>query len=203
MQKHLRNLIIGIGCFVVFIFIVQLILVKMKGQPAFSYSQYQEKQESFNSCYGSKLKETQDRLHAFIEHSQSTENIKDLKTTIFDELPKTKCEVSFVTSNDEQLRNMAQEVLKTAQTYYGMKDIRILDTVYAVEESFAAYLQTPRPYLFFALTKDETHMVAITVIPQEKGYKIETLWEKEKAKDNAFVQKEVGKLLYLFDIKAF
>lgn len=203
MLNKLRNIILGVCAFLIFILVAQLIFVKSMKQPDFTYANYQKGQEAFNECEKANLQQTQETLKDFVKHASSTESIDDLEKTIYDVLPKTSCDVSFVTSSDDQIRNMAEQVLEKALDQYQRDDIKLLDTVYSVDEKFAAFMQTPVKYLFFALPADESAMIAYIVTPNETGYDIEAQWDVDKAEDLEFVQTEIGKLLYLFNIKVF
>lgn len=204
MLAKYRNIILGVGSFIIFVFVVQMVFVKTLKVPAFTYANYQEKQRAFNTCYGDGLKGKQKELETFIKKVQTTENAKDIKQNSLELLQKTSCNVAFVSHNDEQIRTMAKKVVAYARSFFGDTNVKLLNTVYAQDEQFSAILQSPRSYLFYGLHEDEKTMVAFLATPKEDGsIHIQALWDTVKGRDEVFTQNEVSKLLLIYNQKIF
>lgn len=204
MLAKYRNIIIGVGGFIVFLFLVQMIFVKSLKVPDFTYETYESRQIAFNTCYGEGLEQKQNEIEAYLTKHKQTKDAKDIQQNSLELLQQTSCNVSFVSNNDGQIRDMAEEVLAYVQTFYNEKDVKMLNTVYTTDEQFSAILQQPRSYLFFGLTSDEKTMVGFLATPQKDGtISIEPQWDKENGSNDAYTQNEVSKLLFIYNQKIF
>lgn len=197
----MRNIILGIGSFIIFILLVQLIFVKTQKQSAFDYQQFVDSQVTFEAC-ATDFDTIQNQINDYIETVRQTP-ADEMKQIIYDIIPDTQCNVDYVKSNDDQIREMAQKVLEKGQEIYQSKDVKLLDAVYANDQRMAAYLQNPQSYLFFALPANQEKMMAVVVTPTKQGYDIQEVWELEKASDKDYVQDHVNRLLFLFSEKVF
>lgn len=204
MLEKYRNIILGVVSFFIFVLLVQLVFVKSIKVQDFTYANYEKKQAAFNSCYGNTLKDKQKELTAFIKQVHTTKNAKDIKTNSLELLHKTTCAVSFVSSNDTQIREMASKVLPYAQEQIQQKDLKLLNTVYTDDELFSAILQRPRSYLFYGMSADQKAMYAFLATPQKDGsLHIQALWDQAHGFNQAYTQNEISKLLYIYNEKIF
>lgn len=204
MLNRNRNIIFGVGFFVIFIFVVQLVFVKSIEIPDFTYPEYETRQQAFNTCYVGELEARQTTLRQYLETYQSAETSDDVGYSVLDLLAKNSCSVSFVSSNDGQVRVMAEQVLHEAYTYYQREDIKLLNAVYTSDEQFAAIMQTPRSYLFYALTPDESQITAFQVTPnKDNTYDITAMWDVEQSFDATYTGMQAEKLLLIYNEKVF
>lgn len=204
MLQKTRNSIIGIVSFLLVVLVLQTIFVKSMKIPYFTYQNYKEQQLIFNSCYGRTLQDKKQELQGFINKVNATLDSKDIKQNSLEFLNKTNCRVSFVSQNDEQIRSMAKEVVMYINQFYENREIKLLNTVYTIDEQFSAILQQPRSYVFYALSEDETEMFGFIVTPKEDNTNlIKELWDKNQSKDRGVVQNMVAKILLLFNQKIF
>ncbi len=202
MRNQLTNIIVGIGCFVVVLVLGVVIYLKINPAPAFDYEIFQQELTQFKE-ENDDFNEVQQEVIAYIQYVENHENPASINESIYDILPEVNVSTAFVSSNDDQLRDMADLVIDQAQEFYGVENIKILDVVYSTEERLAIYTQSPRSYLFYAMSEDKENMVGIIVTPTENGYELETLWSLEQASDVKFVEQESNRLLFLFSNKVF
>ena len=204
MKDQIRNLIIGISSFVIFLFLVPTIFVKALKEPDFTFERFYNGQKAFNESISEEdLSSIRKNIEDFIDKVKSSNSADDIKMTVFEVLPSTKSDTSYVKSSDKQIKKIAEKVIEEAYNYYGTKDVKLLNTVYAVDEKLAAYMEIPQSYLFFALTEDQENMVAYVASYNNEVLEIKPLWDRDKANDSDYVKKGTEKLLYVFSIKLF
>ncbi len=201
-QKRLRNTVLVIGTLIIGFFAIQAILSYTKTVPPFEYVNYQTQLEVYKDS-DKNFEENSKKVKEYVDEIEVTTTINEENTSIYDILPEKTSETSFVSSNDDQVRDMAKAAVEVAQDFYGIDDVKFVTSVYAVEERLAVYTETPRSYLFFALTPDESKMVGIVVTPTPSGYDIETLWTVEQASDTSYVETETNRLLFIFSNQVF
>lgn len=202
MDKRIRDIIIGVACFFIFLIIVQFIFANTLPQASFEYSAYQAEQYEFNETFEN-LEIHKKNLEDFTQHVYGLKNIYELEETLLSILPDIEMAEHFFTSSDEQIRIMAQQVYDDALAYFGLEEVKLLDTVYATDVRYSAILNSPQNYLFFALTPDKEKIVSYIVTPTEIGYDMETMWELENASDVAYTQMVSGNLLHIFNQQVF
>ena len=201
-QNRLRNTIIVIGTLLILIVAFMVISIKQRQAPEFVYQNYVTNLENYIQS-DTNFDQNSQAVIKYIDEIHNHQNLNDENTSIYDILPKATSHTSFVTSNDDQIRDMASVALEYAIDFYGSEDIKFIDAVYAVEERLAIYTKNPRSYLFFALTSDESKMVAIDVMPFENDYKIKSNWTLEQAGDKKFVENKTNQLLFIYTNKVF
>ncbi len=202
MQKQIRNLVIGIASFIIFIIAAQIVMMQATRNIAFDYdvfktqlNLYIESDESYYSV--------QSELLEYIEMVESHENPETINNSIYDILPEVSVNISYVSLNDEELRAAAEEVLEFGRSYFESEDVKLLSTVYAMEERVSLFLGEPRSYLYFALTADEEQMVAVKLVPTENELSITPLWDKSRASDDEFVIQETNRNLFIYTNQVF
>lgn len=181
------------------IIFVVIIFINKKNAPSnsFDYDKFTQGQEVFNACYEN-VDAKREEVEEFKNEIEATSSIQDMTREIADVLPKTNCKTSFVTSDMDQIRTMAELVLSDVQDFYGTQDVKIIDSVYSTSEQYAAVYQSPRSYLFFGMTSDESSIIGIIVTPTKDGYDLERLWSREESDSLDYTQKRVQNLLYLY-----
>lgn len=197
MQKQLTNLIIGVSSFVIIVFGIQMVLAFNKQVPAFDYASFEANLTVLQSEDPNYLN-VQESLNEYVAMVLNHPDNKTINDSIYDVLPNNNSDLSFVSANDEQISEMAEVAIKAGYDYFGSEDVKMLNKVYALEERSAAYLGTPRSYLYFAITADEEEMVAISVDMTKEGYQANYLWERENASDETFVQSEINRMLFIY-----
>ncbi len=202
MQKQVRNLIIGIGGFIIFIALAQFVMMQGAKSIAFDYQIFEKYLPTYID-QDQEYTKTKQSVEEYIDFVLTHESPDSINESIYDILPETGLNISYVSYNDDQLREIAYEVLQAGAEYFNNTDVKMLDTVYAVEERVAVYLGSPRSYLYFVLTPDGESMVAMSVTATKDGVEIVPLWDIEKAADDDFVVQETNRYLYIYTNQIF
>lgn len=204
MKDQIRNVIIGVSSFIIFLFLVPTVFVKALKEPDFTFERFYNGQKAFNqSITEEELNSTKSDIEGFISKVQNAKTADDIKMTVFEVLPSKKLDTAYVKSSDKQIKSIAEKVIEEAYSYYGTKNVKLLNTVYATDEKLAAYMEMPQSYLFFALTEDQANMVAYVASYNDEKLEIKPLWDKDKASNSEYVKESTEKLLYVFSIKLF
>ena len=204
MKDQIRNTIIGVSSFIIFLFLVPTVFVKALKEPDFTFERFYSGQKAFNqSITEEELNSTKSDIEKFISKVQNAKTADEIKMTVFEVLPSKKLDTAFTKSSDNQIKLIAEKVIEEAFNYYGTEDVKLLNTVYATDEKLAAYMEMPQSYLFFALTEDQASMVAYVASYNNEKLEIKPLWDKDKASNSEYVKESTEKLLYIFSIKLF
>lgn len=110
------------------------------------------------------------------------------------DLPET-CNTDFVVSSDEQISGYASDVYQYLEQKYPDLQFGLLDTVYTAPAKYYAYLEVPQDYLFFAMSSDESKMMAYVYKPQNDAYQITELWSIEQSSNLEVVQANTNNML--------
>ncbi len=202
MQKQIRNLVIGIAGFIIFIALAQVVLVQATRAMEFDYEVFEQYLPTFQE-QSNEYEAVKAEVENYIEFVLAHDEPESINQSIYEILPETDLNISYVSCNDEQLREAAYQVLELASDYFDSDTVKLLDTVYATEERVAVYLGQPRSYLYFALTEDSENMVAMTVMPTKDGFEIMTLWDFENSGDDVFVVHETNRYLFIYTNQVF
>ena len=204
MKDQIRNVIIGVSSFIIFIFLVPTVFVKALKEPDFTFERFYSGQKAFNqSITEEERNSTKTDIEAFISKVQNAKTADEIKMTVFEVLPSKKLDTAHVKSSDKQIKSIAEKVIEEAFNYYETENVKLLNTVYATDEKLAAYMEMPQSYLFFALTEDQENMVAYVASYNNEKLEIKPLWDKDKASNSEYVKESTEKLLYIFSIKLF
>lgn len=204
MKDQIRNVIIGVSSFIIFIFLVPTVFVKALKEPDFSFERFYSGQKAFNqSITEEELNSTKSDIEKFISKVQNAKTADEIKMTVFEVLPSKKLDTVYVKNSDKQIKAIAEKVIEEAFNYYETENVKLLNTVYATDEKLAAYMEMPQSYLFFALTEDQENMVAYVASYNNEKLEIKPLWDKDKASNSEYVKESTEKLLYIFSIKLF
>ncbi len=202
MQKQLRNIIFGAVGFVVFLFLAQYVVLSARDSIRFDYTVYQEYQTKYEQqdVY---FEDNQQKITDYVRMLYSHTAPETINESIHNILPEPVIDTGFVSSNDDQVREMASLVLAEAQEIFGTENAKMVNAVYAIDEVVAVYLQQPQSYLFYALTSDQSQIIGFVVTPSEDGYNIEELWSLDQAADVDFTTREANRALFIFTNKIF
>ncbi len=107
---------------------------------------------------------------------------------------ESNCNSDFVISSDEQIQGYAQDVYTYVNGQYPEENFRLLDTVYTAPVKYYAYLNSPQDYLMFAMSSDESKMMAYVYRPGVDP-EITKLWSIEDACDLELVQSYTNNIL--------
>lgn len=183
----------------VVIFIIGFVIVYSSlPKPQFDQNAFVKHQQSFEQCLNNEVLLTtakdfeQNYLHL------SLQDISAQYKALRKQVP-TNCGTLYLESSYEQLQEMALSVLERAQHFYNNEDVKAVNAVYTPSSVYSALLGEPQPYLFFFSDKDQDRIVAINVLPSEKGLNITTLWDYEQSQDLPFTQGEIQKLLLVYN----
>ena len=202
MQKHLRNMILGVGAFIIFIVATMLVLVTASRNIEFDFSVYQEQLEIYKN-QDLNFEENKKAVKDYINFILQNETPEEINKSIYEVLPEVSTNISFVGSSDEQLREYALEVFSFGQEYFSGENVKMIGSVYAVEERVALFLEEPRSYLYFVVTENQESMVAVKVTPNANEINIEPIWDRGKASDSDFVVEETNRYRFIFTNQIF
>ncbi len=202
MRKQIRDLVLGIGLTVVFIAAVMIVLTNATRNIPFEYEVFQEYLPTYRE-QDDFYEERKVELEEYVELVMSSENPELINESIYDILPEVELNISYVSCNDDQIREASKEVIELGKSYFDREDVILLDAVYAIEERLAIYLERPRSYLYFLMTEDEENMVGVTMSPTKDGYDIEVLWDKDLSSDDTYVIQETNRYRFLYTNQIF
>lgn len=80
---------------------------------------------------------------------------------------ETTCTTNFVNVSEEQLRAIVEDTIVYAQDYFKTEDIKIINGLYAVPETFSASIGQPTSYLMFATNNNQ--IIGLIMKPQIAG----------------------------------
>lgn len=189
---YIFHIVVAVIIFIAGFLIIGLALPK----PQFSYTEYEQQHVAFMQCIDDPniLEEARGLVHTYQDIDVVT-----LKQR-YDALRfGHACASHFVVSSYEQVQKMAMEVLVAAQNYYGTTDVKLLDTVYTMDEKFAVLLEHPQSYLFLATNEDVSSMAAMIAYPLRDGYRITPVWPVEQGENTEEIQQQLQHLMILYN----
>ncbi len=202
MRRQIRDLVLGIGLSAVFIVVVMIVLTSATRNREFDYQVFQQYLPTYreqDATYEETKLEVEEYMKLIME-SESPENISE---SIYDILPETDLNISYVSCSDDQVREAAQDAIEIGKAYFDSEEVVLVEAVYAIEERVAVYLESPRSYLYFIMTEDEEKMVGMTMNPTEEGYDIQPLWGVERSGDDEYVIQETNRYRFLYTNQIF
>ncbi len=190
MLNNIKDTVIVIIVFLLLFVGALLFFITTSSNIAMDSENFDGYLENYSECRGEYDSKTYDDTDII---NMSIEEVKLIHEEIGQ---KTNCSSKFVVSNDEQISDYSYELLPELENYFGNKEFGYIDAIYTAPSRYYADLGIPQQYLFFAMDRDETKLVAIVAKPNlEGGLEHEFLWDIQTAEDLELVQSYVEKLL--------
>ena len=125
MKDQIRNVIIGVSSFIIFLFLVPTVFVKALKEPDFTFERFYSGQKAFNqSITEEEFNSTKSDIEKFISKVQNAKTADEIKMTVFEVLPSKKLDTAYVKSSDKQVKEIAQKVIEEAFNYYGTENVK-------------------------------------------------------------------------------
>lgn len=154
---------------------------------------YQIGEQRFKSC-ANDYQQSRDLYQAYNNQAVLNANVKNL-TIMREQLDIGEaCSSDYVVSSDEQITTYAEAVYQELTTRYPNQQFGLLDTVYTAPAKYYAYTGNPQDYLFFALSSDETQLMAYVYKPGTNP-QITELWTIDQASNIEEVQSYTNNIL--------
>lgn len=124
--------------------------------------------------------------------TQSVDNLAQMREQLEIE---DDCNSEFVVSGDQQISKYGEEVYEFINKSYPEDKFKLLDTVYTAPAKYYAYLGQPQDYLFYAMSEDESKLMAYVYSPDQNQATITSLWTIDEASDLQLVQEYTKNIL--------
>ncbi len=168
-------------------------IVSMQAQEL-TLERFNQGSEYFKSC-SADYQLTNDLYQGYTDQDVIAMDVNHL-AAMREQLDITEeCNTDYVISNQDQISSYAEDVYHYLQTKYPEYQFGLLDTVYTAPAKYYAYLNTSQDYLFFAMSADESTMMAYVYKPLADDYQLTELWTIDQASDLEQVQTYTSNIL--------
>lgn len=187
MLGNIRDITAAVVALVIMFVALLVFLLTTMGDNELNAAQFSTGYDNFVSC-SANYEQTQATYREYDNSLILNQSVEDLAQMREQLEVKENCNSEFVVSGEKQVSTYGEEVYNYVNETYPQDKFKLLDTVYTAPAKYYAYIGQPQDYLFFAMSEDESKLMAYTYAPDQEQSKITSLWTIEQSTDLQLVQ---------------